>query len=332
MQNVFTFSLASRAIVCLIMTPPIVALLLFLYTRLSYGKSYGIKTWNTTIVNPDVNDHPIPLTIHYPSDSSQKYPVMVFYHGWECEIRWYDFVWQQLVPLGVIVALPMDYIGNNQTNETLCALSQRYTLEWIKTKCNTDPKCPLHGIISTKSMAVGHSMGGGASILSASSHLDSGFNFQFKSHFDAAFIFSGCGDQHDIVEAVKSIDIPIFLFTASHDCMCPPDRTAFSYYKALPDGTCRFVADIRNGTHCGFMNAPTVHEDACHVFDSVSCPFHDHRNMNLDVQLDVVMEYLKMFVEATMGKEVDEKEMKKIEEKLGKDKENGVMLSFDADC
>eukprot|EP01084_Bolivina_argentea_P230814 389391_1 len=185
---------------------------------------YGVKTFSTTIVNTEANNHEIPITIHYPSANvNEQYPVMVFYHGWECMITWYDFIWQTLVPLGLIVAMPNDYTASNATNENECAVTQRYTLDWIK-QCNTNPSCPLYQLVSDKSIAIGHSMGGGVTFLSSSSNYS--LQQTFKYSFDAAFTFAGCGDANDIIQAVKYIDIPIFIFTASHDCMCPPNSTA----------------------------------------------------------------------------------------------------------
>ena len=34
---------------------------------------------------------------------------MVFNHGGDCKNTWYNYIWQNLVPLGYIVAMPGDY-------------------------------------------------------------------------------------------------------------------------------------------------------------------------------------------------------------------------------
>ena len=291
---------------------------------------YSIETLNTTIVNKEADNHEIPLTIHYPSDLTQTYPVMVFYHGWECMNTWYDFIWQTLVPMGIIVAMPNDYTANNTTDENKCAISQRYTLDWIKDECNVDTSCPLYGIIGDKSMAIGHSMGGGTTFLSSSSNYSLGQTF--KNSFDAAITLSGCGDTDDIEQAVKYIDIPIFVFTASHDCMCPPDSTAFPYYQLLSNETCRFLADINNGSHCGFMNAPGIHQDACNTFDTSACPLHNHDNIPLQSQIDIVMKYVVSFVNATIKDGNNEQDFERISTELQKDQIDGVMYFSTSDC
>eukprot|EP01084_Bolivina_argentea_P218033 370077_1 len=290
---------------------------------------YDINTWNTTIINT-ANNHKIPLTIHYPSNTNQTYPLMIFYHGWECMNTWYDFIWQSLVPKGLIIAMPNDYTENNTTNENKCAISQRYTLDWIKKSCNINKSCPLYNIVGNKSIAIGHSMGGGTTFLSSSSNYSLGQNFEYS--FDAAFTLSGCGDTTDILQAIKYIDIPIFVFTATHDCMCPPETTAIPYYNTLPNNTCRFLADITNGSHCGFMNAPQVHQDACNVFDVSACPTHNHKNIALQTQIDIVMQYLTSFVNATMNDDNNEQDFQRIGMQLQKDEVQGVMTVIDSSC
>ena len=173
-------------------------------------------------------------------------------------------------------------------------------------------------------------MGGGTTFLSSSSNYSLGQTFEYS--FDAAFTLSGCGDTNNILQAVKYIDIPIFVFTASHDCMCPPDSTAFSYYQVLPNNTCKFLADINNGTHCGFMDAPPIHQDACNTFDTTACPLHNHESIPLQSQIDIVLKYLILFVNATMKDNNNEQDFQRIGVELQKDVEDAVMYFATSDC
>ena len=239
---------------------------------------------------------------------------MIFTHGWECYNTWYNFTYQNLVPHGFILILPNDYSGNNDTATEL-SQSQRYTLDWIYNESNNNITSPLYGLTNNKYIASGHSMGGGATILSVS---NANINQPNLRQFDTAIILSGCCSDGCDYNAYN-IEIPVFLFTATHDCMCKPGKSAYKYYNDIK-GNCKFLADIYNGTHCSFMDAPEIHQDACKTFDYGGCPLAGHENIELQTQIDIVNEYMLLWMQEEYGSVVDQ---------LGRDKENGVMSNVE---
>eukprot|EP01084_Bolivina_argentea_P299965 517118_1 len=293
-----------------------------------YGQ-YKIKQWKTTIKNPGNKNHDIPLIVHYP-ETKGVYPLMVFNHGGAAQNTWYNFVWENLVPQGIIVAMPNDYtyaspnsISAESTLE-LYSQDQRYVLDWFKDDCNTSNSCPLQGMIGDKTIASGHSDGASCTILSFSGYIE---KYQkFKHQFDSAFTLSSCS-QTPVVQAYPMITKPIFVMSATHDCMCPAKHDSIPEYNSMANTTCKFLGDITNGTHCDFMDAPAINQQGCRDLDQCAGVNHKY-DISQQAQLNIVNGYMNMFINATLRG--DSAVFNQIYTKLQSDKSKGVMSVVDS--
>eukprot|EP00483_Globobulimina_turgida_P007857 UN07872 len=212
------------------------ALVVFALLHCTNG-DYDVITWKTKIYNPtwDVFTDKIPLLIHYPKtdDKTLKFPVIVFNHGGDCKNTYYDYVWQNLAPQGYIVAMPGLY-EHPWISEYEYTAAQRYTLNWLRSDCNANTSCPLYGMVGNKSIASGHSMGGGASFLSVSNF---NVNETFENEFDASFTLSGCDNRYDeLITSLHNVEKTktMFIMSGSRDCICPPDRNSDVFYDGMP--------------------------------------------------------------------------------------------------
>eukprot|EP01083_Nonionella_stella_P151640 484829_1 len=302
-----------------------------------YGHAqYDIDTWNTVITNKAANDHQIPLTIHYPRNTEREHAVLLFHHGYHCPISEYNYIWQRLVPLGFIIVMPGDYTSRNSTDERKCAISLRFSLDFIK-QCNMNQTSPLYQMVGQKAIAVGHSLGGGVVILCSSSNYSLGQSFD--SSFDAVVSLSGRGNTDDFIHALKHITIPIFLWTASHDCCNSPNDSAIPYYHTISNNkTCKFMANIANGTHCGFMNASAEHAKSCAALSDELCASDRlrHHHITRETQMDIVIQYLIRFMDVTMKNQLLDNENQldfaQMKQQLQQDTDDGVLTSYNYDC
>eukprot|EP01084_Bolivina_argentea_P114192 203350_1 len=227
--------------------------------HLIHAMDGSIGSFNTTIINPEVPNHKIPVFIYYSlqlESYDYSWPVIVFAHGLRAEALWYSWVYKDIVPLGYVVAYINSYTGFTM-NQTQYAIDQRYTLKWLNTIVNNNMSSPLYKKINmNKSMAVGHSEGGGASIIS-NGNLVINSLFNNQNTFDSIFAMAPCGIQGAIINSIQNINIPIFLFTSTMDCICP-DEEIKVFFDKLSTTNCNFFADITNGTHCHWMDAPEM--------------------------------------------------------------------------
>lgn len=287
----------------------------------------GVLEYKVTLKNP-VDGKKLPVIIHYPSDKSERYPVIVFNHGWTCHNTWYNYVWQKLVPQGYIVAMPGDDETDIPTENIFeYSAGQRYTLDWIVDDCAKDHSCPLAGIIGDKFACSGHSMGGGATLLSIA---DYPVGYTSQHRFDAALTLSGCNPNEKVLKACKDITRPILLLTGSRDCICPPHEYADKYYAAVPGGhgSCKYLGDITNGTHCNFEDNGLA-EGECDIAEFDLCPFEPHQHISDRAQWNISTTYMAQFFKATLKDGDNSQDLKRLGEMLEQDVKAGVMYSHD---
>ena len=83
--------------------------------------------------------------------------MIVFAHGWEGRVRWYDYIADNMVPQGYVVAVPASEENLGASGVTLAA-DQRFVLDWLVQQSG-DAKSPVYNkIASSGYFAAGHSM------------------------------------------------------------------------------------------------------------------------------------------------------------------------------
>src|SRR5690606_21696259 len=80
----------------------------------------------------------------------------------------------------------------------------------------------------------------------------------YKNRFAAAFTFSGCmtTDMPFLYQCVGNDYVPIMMFAGQRDCLCYESLEQKLY--SLIQSTPRYWVNILGGTHCGYMDGPTI--------------------------------------------------------------------------
>eukprot|EP01084_Bolivina_argentea_P264120 447295_1 len=96
--------------------------------------TYNIATWDTIITNtmePNISRAHIPINVWYPNttNNDSKFPLLIFGHCFLGKTRYYDYVWQAVVPNGYIVIIPRRFDDTKDENPMARDLS--YTFDWI---------------------------------------------------------------------------------------------------------------------------------------------------------------------------------------------------------
>ena len=343
-------------------------LLLFLI-HVACSQLYDIGEYNTSIINP-VNNHTIDLIIHYPITNQNPdtnshitlsnhnnsittrtnlsntltttFPVIIFSHGWTCQNTWYNYIWENLVPQGYIVAMPND--DNTIIPDEFVvnyAAGQLATLDWLIDIANNDNGIsnPLYQIVNPYlSGCSGHSMGGGACMLSMSdNYIDTHNknNYQFNHTFNSGFLLSGCNWNPSSRFASYNISTPIFFLTGNGDCMCEPSKYAEKYYSHVPETTCKYLANINNGTHCNFEEAG-IYLGECDALQRELCIQGNYTIVNsigIRQQWEITNKYMTQFFNASlMYNNTNSIVYEKINQILKSDFENNVMCDIEISC
>ena len=127
-----------------------------------------------TYVDPSRGNRPIQTELYYPADAAGDnvpvaagaFPVITFGHGFVMVWSAYQYLWTAFVPRGYILALPRTESGifpsHEQFGRDLAFLVDKLQAE------GTTPASPFYNHVAPTSCVMGHSMGGGASVLAAS--------------------------------------------------------------------------------------------------------------------------------------------------------------------
>eukprot|EP00483_Globobulimina_turgida_P005917 UN05927 len=133
-----------------------------------------------------------------------------------------------------------------------------------------------------------------------------------------------CG-QGNTASWSENVDIPVFIFTGTMDCICPEQEAHYLFAK-IPDTVCKYYSDVTNATHCHWLNAPYPIESACVDGEEEMCKaLHPNNNVTITEkeQLSIGSQYLQMFLTATIIDNNNNNDFHKISNQLNVDKNNG---------
>lgn len=225
---------------------------LFLAVSLSlstFAQPFSIGQTSITYSDPDRNNRSIPTQIFYPAATSGSnvpvaeggFPVVVFGHGFVMGYLAYQFLWEALVPLGYVVALPTTEGGFSPSHLAL-GLDLRFLVNKLKSE-NSSPSSLFFGHVTDSAAIMGHSMGGGAAFLACE-------NF---TGVTTMVTFAAAETNPSAIQAAQNITIPTLVFSGSNDCVTPPANHQVPMYNNLASD-CKTFISITGGGHCYFAN------------------------------------------------------------------------------
>jgi len=192
----------------------------------------------------------IQTEIYYPATSagtatpvaSGVFPVITVGHGFVMSWDAYQNLWDYFVPRGYILAFPRTEGGfspsHNEFALDLRIVNQRMLLE------GTTPASPFYQKISSKTAIMGHSMGGGASMLAASGY----------TQITTVVGLAPAETTPSAITAAGNISVPALVFSGAQDGVTPPATHHIPIYNAIPSTVCKTFVSITGGAHCYFAN------------------------------------------------------------------------------
>lgn len=213
-----------------------------------FAQPYAVG--HTTAVMFDaLRTRDVPVELHYPANVAGEgvpavagaFPVLVMGHGFVMDVNAYGNIVDAFVPRGYIVALPSTEAGF-LPDHALFAGDLAFLASAVQ-QLGADGSSPLFGAVSTASAILGHSMGGGASMLAAAGN----------TAIAAVVNFAAAETDPSAIAAAPAIVAPTLMFAASEDCVTPIGDHQQPMYDALTTD-CRALITITGGGHCYFAN------------------------------------------------------------------------------
>ena len=212
--------------------------------------SYEIGHRSHTFIDPSRNNRQIPTEVYYPAKTGgnnvpiappgdSPYPLVSFGHGYLMGWDSYENIWTALVPEGFVVALPRTETGLLPDHLDL-GLDLAFVINALRAE-DSDPSSPYHAALDSSAAVMGHSMGGGASILAAAS----------DSTMDAVANMAAAETNPSAILAAASVAVPVLMFSGTNDVVAPPDDHQIPIFNALASDA-KIHASVIGASHCQF--------------------------------------------------------------------------------
>lgn len=210
------------------------------------AQPFPIGTSNVTLFDPARN-RDIATDLYYPgvaagnnvAVAAGSFPVLVIGHGFVMNTNAYANLWNYFVPKGYIVALP-ETEGGFSPDHGAFGVDLAFVAQAILA-ANADGASPFFGRVAPTAALMGHSMGGGASLLGAAG------NTAITTVVD----FAPAETNPSAIAAAADIVVPTLIFAGSNDCITPiADHTAPMF--AALTVPCRAFVNVTGGGHCFF--------------------------------------------------------------------------------
>lgn len=194
----------------------------------------------------------IQTEVYYPADlagedvslSTGEFPVIVFGHGFAMSWDAYEDIWSEIVPEGFILAFPRTegglIPGPSHADFGL-------DLSLVVTKMQSEGTLPASlflNHVSEKSAIMGHSMGGGATILAA----------QNNAIITTVIGLAPAETTPSAIAAASNVTVPTLVFSADEDMVTPAIDHHTPMYNGLAT-SCKYFVNILGGGHCYYANS-----------------------------------------------------------------------------
>jgi dienelactone hydrolase len=223
---------------------------LLLATTLSAQFQIGHST--VTFNDPARSNRPILTDIYYPADAAGvdvplaagAFPVIQFGHGFVMGTDSYQYFWETYVPQGFILCLPQTE-GSFSPSHTDFAKDLAFLCTAMEAE-NVDAASRFFGHVQQRYCIMGHSMGGGCTVLS----------YQYNPDLiKCVAAFAPANTNPSALVVAPALSVPSMVFAGSYDCIAPPAQQALPIYQALDTTACKHYVDITGGSHCQFGDA-----------------------------------------------------------------------------
>ena len=230
------------------------SLVFFLTYSFSLCAQFQIGHTSITFTDPARNNRPIQTEIYYPADvagnnvplSAGAFPVIQFGHGFVMVWSAYQHFWETYVPQGYILCFPKTE-GSFSPSHTDFAKDLAFLCSAMETE-KAQATSLFFGHIQSRYCVMGHSMGGGCTVLARQYNPDL---------IKCVATFAAANTNPSAIAAAPEVSVPSLAFAGSYDCIAPPAQQALLIFEALDTASCKIYVNIDGGSHCQFANANT---------------------------------------------------------------------------
>lgn len=193
----------------------------------------------------------IQCEVYYPATStgdnvpfaSVNAPVIVFGHGFVMSWDAYENIWDHLVPQGYVMIFP-------RTEGSISPVHADFGKDLVVAANRFSTDCSDNAFFAYnhwngKQAVMGHSMGGGSTLLAASDP---------AAAFDLLVGLAPAETDPSASSTAVNVSIPAAIFSGSGDAVTPPANHHLPIFNGL-SSDCKQFFSVSGGAHCYFANS-----------------------------------------------------------------------------
>ncbi len=174
--------------------------------------------------------------------ASGDFPVIAVGHGFVMTWDAYQNIWDSLVPQGYILVFPRTEGGFSPSHQDF-GLDLVLCVDEMQVE-NVDMASLFYNHVNTNAAIMGHSMGGGATILAAASN----------SNIQTIVGLAPAETSPSAITAAPNVLVPSLILSGSSDGVTPPGDHHIPIYNGL-NVSCKYFISVTGGAHCYFANS-----------------------------------------------------------------------------
>lgn len=224
--------------------------LLIFSTAFLFAQSYPIGNRSVTYTDAARSNRSVPVVVQYPATvagtdvafAMGTFPVVIFGHGFAMSGDNYDNVWQTLVPQGYVVVLVNTETSLLGTSHSNFAGDLAFMAQKMQSENNTSTS-PFFQKLTNKTAIMGHSMGGGATVLASANN----------TQIATTVTLAPAETDPSSISAALNTKVPSLVVVGEDDCVVPAGDGPTPIYNNFMGIPKAFVSII-NGNHCNFSD------------------------------------------------------------------------------
>ncbi len=264
-----------------------------------FSQPFNVGHTSLSFDDPARSNRSVSTEIYYPAlttgddvaVANGAFPYIVFGHGFLMGASDYTNISDSLVSKGFIVI----YVTTESTIFTSNHENYRLDLSFISGffyYLNSNVSSMFYGKIIDKKAIMGHSMGGGCTVLAAQNNLN----------VNTIICLSPMGTTTpSAISNADLVTVPALIIGASGDSVCPANSMGIPIYDSL-SSTCKVFLSITGGGHCLFGNNSN---GACSFGESSSgSTITITSEQQNDVTLDFITNWLNFYLKDNISSRV----------------------------
>ena len=235
-------------------------LFVFAFFVVAFSFAQGLGHTSLTFIDATRNNRSIPCEVYYPALSAgdnipaldpaflalSGYPSIAVGHGFVIGATNYELIAEQLIPFGFVVALVNTEAGFAPNHQEF-GLDLAFVTHALQQESQNSTSILYNIVNQEKEAIIGHSMGGGAAWLAATS----------DPLIDAVVGLAPAETNPSAIAAAASVNCNALVFSGSEDAVTPPSSNHEPIYDAT-SASCKTFVSLTGGSHCGFIDSGTL--------------------------------------------------------------------------